>query len=500
MSEYLQEITIKKLLENKKLQEAVARKVLLYPSSDYADRMDPVDITDEKGILFGWFNDEEVMAYSTGFNSIQDMEKAVKNKEYMIDSFEDDEDFDNMSGEEWWNYIIKTIEDSYVDGDSYWSMFLIDANNNYKILYCGSEEPNIEIIDNTKSKMTLKMGKPYDKNLPNYPYFKYGKYELTDFNVKSSDIKVTPEYFDSIFSDFEDDEGDSVDYIEEKLNGVDLLSLITDEQKIQYLQVLIPFLQKSEEMDEKRDQERITERQTFAETLSKHFNMEIKKEIVDLIYSNFEYELKSNLDNLQPDLMRLLNKLEITDNSTNYNGDRIIKYLSKNGIDYEKFESNIDIINQAIQEGTPIDKAYEILANIIDNNYISEDFIKLYNDPDITDFDIDNLETYLEKYNISLDQLYKILKNPEYQGIEIPVILGLKNNFNKEQLNNLVVFCKTIGEDSIRWRYSEDDILIDGIIPAIKENIPVELIVKAFKTTDKIKNMNELIKKFKKEN
>ena len=198
--------------------------------------------------------------------------------------------------------------------------------------------------------------------------------------------------------------------------------------------------------------------------------------------------------------MRLLNKLEITDDSTNYNGERMIKYLSKNGIDYEKFESNIDIINQAIQEGTPIDKAYEILANIIDNNYISEDFIKLYNDPDITDFDIDNLETYLEKYNISLDQLYKILKNPEYQGIEIPVILGLKNNFNKEQLNNLVVFCKTIGEDSIRWRYSEDDILIDGIIPAIKENIPVELIVKAFKTTDKIKNMNELIKKFKKEN
>ena len=210
--------------------------------------------------------------------------------------------------------------------------------------------------------------------------------------------------------------------------------------------------------------------------------------------------MKSNLDNLQPDLMRLLNKLEITDDSTNYNGERMIKYLSKNGIDYEKFESNIDIINQAIQEGTPIDKAYEILANIIDNNYISEDFIKLYNDPDITDFDIDNLETYLEKYNISLDQLYKILKNPEYQGIEIPVILGLKNNFNKEQLNNLVVFCKTIGEDSIRWRYSEDDILIDGIIPAIKENIPVELIVKAFKTTDKIKNMNELIKKFKKEN
>ena len=146
MSEYLQEITMKKILENKKLQEASAKKVLLYPSSDYDDEMDPVDITDEKGILFGWFNDEEVMAYSTGFNSIQDMEKAVKNKEYMIDDFQDDEDFDNMTGEEWWNYIIETIEDSYVDGDSYGSMFLIDANNNYKILYCGSEEPDVEII------------------------------------------------------------------------------------------------------------------------------------------------------------------------------------------------------------------------------------------------------------------------------------------------------------------------------------------------------------------
>lgn len=277
------------------------------------------------------------------------------------------------------------------------------------------------------------MGKPYDKNLPNYPYFKYGKYVLTNIKVKSNDIKVTPEYFDSIFSDFEDDEGNSVDYIEEKLDGVDLLSLITDEQKIQYLQALILFLQKSEEIREKEDQKKVAEIQSFAETLSKHFNMEIKKEIANLIYDNFEYELKSNLDNLQPDLMRLLNKLETTDDSsTYYNGARMIKYLSKNGIDYEKFESNIDIINQAIQEGTPIDKAYEILANIIDNNYISEDFIKLYNDPDITDFDIDNLEEYLENYNISLDQLYKILKNPEYQGIEIPVILGLKNNFNKE--------------------------------------------------------------------
>lgn len=120
-------------------------KILLYPSFDYMDRMDPIDISKEKGILFGWFNDEEIMCYSTGYNSIKDLEKAVKDKQYMIEEFIDDEDWEELSGDECWQYIINTIEDSYVDNDSYWSMFLIDANNNYKILYCGSEEPEIRI-------------------------------------------------------------------------------------------------------------------------------------------------------------------------------------------------------------------------------------------------------------------------------------------------------------------------------------------------------------------
>lgn len=506
----LQDKTIELLLENKKLQEASSKKVLLYPSSDYTDRMSPVNITNERGILFGWFNDEEIMAYSTGFNSIQDMEKAVKAKKYMIDSFADDEDFDTMSGEEWWNYIIKTINDSYVDGDSYWSMFLIDANHNYKILYCGAEKPDIEVVDNTKSKMILKMGKSYDKDLPDYPYFKYGKYKLTNaFNgINIDDIKVTTAYFDSIFSNFDDDECGSVEYVEEKLDGVDLLSLITDEQKIQYLQALILFLQKKEEIEEKRNQENIAERQAFAETLSKHFKMKIKKEIADLIYDNFEYELESNLNNLQPDLIQLLNKLEITDNDivSKHEGEYIIEYLSKNGGDYKNFESNIDFINQAIPEGTSLEKAYEILVNIIANNYTSEDFIKFYNDPDITASDIDKLEGYLENYDISLNQLYKIFKNPDYQGLEIPVILGFKNKLNKEQLNNLITFCKTIGEESMGWllSYHEEDILIDCLIPAIKENIPVKSIINAYVKADmpdnRIKNINKLIKKFKKEN
>lgn len=52
----LQNKTIEMLIENEKLTEASNKKVLLYPSSEYSDRMDLVNITNEKGILFGWFN------------------------------------------------------------------------------------------------------------------------------------------------------------------------------------------------------------------------------------------------------------------------------------------------------------------------------------------------------------------------------------------------------------------------------------------------------------
>lgn len=128
---------------NKRKKDKRDNAILLYPDYEYIDRMDPVDITNEKGILFGWFNDEEIDCYSTGYNTIKDLEKAIKSKQYMIEEFIDDEDWDELSGDECWEYVINTIEDSYVDNDSYWSMFLIDANNNYKILYCGSEEPVI---------------------------------------------------------------------------------------------------------------------------------------------------------------------------------------------------------------------------------------------------------------------------------------------------------------------------------------------------------------------
>lgn len=143
----LETYNIKRFMEqDMKTESKNKNSILLYPDYDYVDRMDPVDITNEKGILFGWFDDEEIMCYSTGFNTINDLEKAVKNKQYMIEEFIDDEDWEELSGDECWEYIINTIEDSYVDNDSYWSMFLIDANNNYKILYCGSEEPEVKYV------------------------------------------------------------------------------------------------------------------------------------------------------------------------------------------------------------------------------------------------------------------------------------------------------------------------------------------------------------------
>lgn len=135
-----------KLTENvTKLKESKKSKVLIYPSSEYSDDDEDlfVDITNEKGILFGYFNDEDIDCYSTGYNNIQDLEKAIKNKEYMLPSFEDEEDFDEYTGEECWEYVVDTIEESGVDGDSGVSYFLIDTNNNYEILYCGIDSPDI---------------------------------------------------------------------------------------------------------------------------------------------------------------------------------------------------------------------------------------------------------------------------------------------------------------------------------------------------------------------
>lgn len=148
-SDKLQEALIEALLANKTIKLIEGKIVIT--ADPQIDNQSSIDITNERGILFGWFNDEDLVCYNTGYRSINDLEKAVKNKEYMINEFEDDKDWDVMSGDEWWDYIVKTITDSDADNDSYMSMFLLDANN-YKILYSGKQEPIINKVDENKNK------------------------------------------------------------------------------------------------------------------------------------------------------------------------------------------------------------------------------------------------------------------------------------------------------------------------------------------------------------
>lgn len=233
--ERLQEATI--LALQGKLQEvSTGKKILLYPDFKYQDRMDPEDITNQRGILFGYFNDEEIGCYETGFNSIQEMEKAVKNKEYMIDDFKDDEDFDSMSGDEWWDYIITTIEESYVDNDSYWSMFLINANQNYKILYCGNEEP---VIENYKSqsignKLTIKTTKD------GAPFFKFGSYKIYPVMVDNQIDMKNLEYWT-----VDDSNGNDYDMLEfeEKYDIENFRDLVTPDLQNNFNEIQIKYTQ-----------------------------------------------------------------------------------------------------------------------------------------------------------------------------------------------------------------------------------------------------------------
>ena len=246
----LQDIIIQKLIENSRLEEATKNKILLYPSDEYRNRMDPEDITNLKGILFGGFNDEEIWCSETGFSNINEMEKAVKNKEYMIDIFENDEDFGVMEGTEWWKYIINTIKESYVDNDSYWSMFLLDSNG-YKILYCGSEKPVIEDYKSQSSriKLTIKTSKI------GQPFFKNGSYkiypDIVEDQLNMKDLQLWSIY------DNNDDEY-NIDQLEKAYNIENFVDLITSDLQnsfnTTYKKYITDIIQKADIKDEKSKQ------------------------------------------------------------------------------------------------------------------------------------------------------------------------------------------------------------------------------------------------------
>lgn len=405
MSEKLQEATIKKLLE------VVNNKVLLYPSNEYYDRMDPEDITNEKGILFGWFNDEEIMAYSTGFNSIQDMEKAVKNKKYMIDSFVDDEDFDNMSGEEWWNYIVETIENSYVDGDSYWSMFLLDTNQNYKILYCGDEEPEVEVIKPTKNTNTLTFIIANNDRyfIDGTPLLQLGKYKMgpnitKDGHIDTSDIEDWAFIAGQTEYDIQD--------LPKNITAETIKSMITPEIEQKYVKATQEIEQKRQEVKDK-----LTELKDY---LDKNTNLKwILNSSGDEIYNDY----KSSNDEIS---------IEITNNSFVANYLSLDRWIDK---EFKTINSLLKFIKQLEQKISIRQKQYKEVFNLLKNNIkkdvtyhwwaIESDYeyrcvINNY-DTLIVDQDIDN-NTYSIKYkmekatNVNKEDLIKTINNMVYNS------------------------------------------------------------------------------------
>lgn len=356
--------------------------------------MDPDNITNEKGILFGYFNDEEISAYSTGFNSIQDMEKAVKNKEYMIDSFEGDRDFENMSGDEWWNYIIDTINDSYVDGDSYWSMFLIDTNNGYKILYCGSEEPIIEIVDLSKQKMHLKFNQD-EKNSkkPPYPYFKYGKYTIECQETDINNIEVSIECFNKLIDEAEFfNEFYPLDEIEENLNlDVDILSLITDDQKIQFLKAYKLYLEYQKAEDEKATKKYEDKKQKIYQFICEKLSTELDIDIFNMTYTYIpDYKNKD----LIIDFYNILNKIRPnyikSDEDATEAYTKLVFYYMKNS-----FVKNFSLINNIISSyNYDIRQLYEITRGIY-KGLTSKDQLELYTNPRLDDTQIEEIINFM---------------------------------------------------------------------------------------------------------
>lgn len=439
--------------------------------------MDPDNITNEKGILFGYFNDEEISAYSTGFNSIQDMEKAVKNKEYMIDSFQGDKDFENMTGEEWWNYIIKTINDSYVDGDSYWSMFLIDANKGYKILYCGSEEPNVEIVDLSKQKMNLKFYQ--NKNNPEeppYPYFKYGKYEIDCEENNSNNIEVSIECFNKLIANESFyNEDYTLEEIRDNLDlDTDVLSLITDDQKIQFLQTYKTYLEYREAEEAVENKEYEDKKQKLYQYICEKLSIKLDTTIYNLTYTYIE-------DCKNKDLIvyfyNLLNKIGIDsikkDEYALEEYTKLVFYYLKNSF-IKNFELLENIINSANYD---IRQIYEITRGIY-NKFTSAEQLELYTNPALNDDQMNQIIDFMKEKE-PLENI-KFLANPKYSDDDMIWIKDfiLDKGLNKDYID-LILF----GRGKNKWYYDgaekisnlfkiaqDKNISTNDLVPYLKKN------------------------------
>ena len=135
-------ITLDDNKDEDKLEENKESKKL-YIISPYDEDLEYVEeLKGNEGIVFGEFCDDSLYLESTGYKTINELKKAIDNGEYFIPGYEDDIEDDDISLEERWDWLINLIEESYVDGDSNYALFLLDSLNG-KILYNGGECPDI---------------------------------------------------------------------------------------------------------------------------------------------------------------------------------------------------------------------------------------------------------------------------------------------------------------------------------------------------------------------
>ena len=457
------------------------------------------------GILYGGFNDEELFCYETGYSTIKDLEKAIKSKKYMIDdfadSFEEDDELINLDGEGRWKWLINYIEDSSVDGDSTDSLFLIDSNG-YKILYCGSDSPSIEKVSTKKSKMILKTYQPNDDG-PVIPYFKYGKYEL-NCSPSENNIEVSSSYFDKIFYDEFWDESYTLEEIEDKLN-VDLLSLITDEQKIKFLE-LCKERKEYEEMEEKKlKKEKEKKLKTLQKKFSNLIGEEIKLDLVEKIYE-YKYYLKNeSFNNIQPELLHILNKCDIenSEDDGSFYMEDLLKYFTKGAKYYQEFMSNYNFINDITypNKNLTLRKVYRIIESIIDGD--SKEEVRLYASPNLNSYRMELIIEAVEYDEIPSNKLEKYVNaNLDYTSLW-GAILGLKNGLTDKQIKEVIKFITKHIEsisDSSGYVSNHRSDYKDAIIPAIKKGYTADQLMDMLKKSGEFyKFIHKLYSKLEKD-
>ena len=498
------------------LKEAASNKILL--QAYYRDKdIDPVDITDMHGILYGGFNDEDLFCYETGYSSIKELEKAIKSKKYMIDdfvdSFEEDDELINLDGERRWKWLINYIEDSSVDGDSADSLFLIDSNG-YKILYCGSDSPSIEKVSTSK-KISLRTTKNSDII---WPYFKIGKYDLFSRFEQDENFEPTIEYFDRMFYDyeygFEDENYEPLEEMEENLD-INVLEMITDKQKEKYFDLLNKAIEQSNEIEAKRKKIEEAKPAVLKEKLDslgiildkKQFNLlldelpdnmeEVSNQVLNYLCSfKDNKKFKEFIKNIfwghkSECIMTISENLELLNKYKNINLELLEEIIS-DLTNLKRFNGNKDSIDKERQgikiilDSNHIDNGKSILLDLISNNNVNLESLKMLCNSKLNPRDLKNIYLGIHSSNkeLTTDNLKYILN---YSGDLLEYITRGFSSYKLNE-NQLEDFIKIYRKEKSNPIVQHPNIILYGLsIGLSKEDI--ENCIK--EAEEKVANGNE---------